>query len=424
MSNRKLSGLVILILAAAALGGFLSNDGEYVFFISGAFCALALFAIPPGKLNTSVKCALCGLIAILFLISGSPVLRIYAALALCAALPDFKILLSRRAAYNDFKREYDKLEKKIIALEQEKYSIDSRIKNCESEIERYEKLYKISKDIEAVRDGRELAEKALETFSLKLGLENLAFFYIDNSRMQLLASKNLKAGDIDAWKKMLGKIHNEPVGSYYEFKLSAGEKNLGSVMAAGQLNSAQIKTANVIASQVAMGYEKTVLYEKVRELSRIDGLTGLFLRKYFMTRLDEEIERARRYDYSIAFFMCDLDDFKKYNDSYGHPMGDKVLRDAASAVKENIYHSDFAGRYGGEEICIYMPMADRKRALSRAEKIRIRVEEQAAVTVSIGIAYFPGDGSTAVDLIKAADLALYGAKDGGKNTVKEYSPQM
>ena len=105
-------------------------------------------------------------------------------------------------------------------------------------------------------------------------------------------------------------------------------------------------------------------------------------------------------------------------------MGDKVLRDAASAVKENIYHSDFAGRYGGEEICIYMPMADRKRALSRAEKIRIRVEEQAAVTVSIGIAYFPGDGSTAVDLIKAADLALYGAKDGGKNTVKEYSPQM
>jgi len=275
-----------------------------------------------------------------------------------------------------------------------------------------------------VRDGRELAEKALETFSLKLGLENLAFFYVDNSRMQLLASKNLKAGDIDAWKKMLGKIHNEPGGSYYEFKLSAGEKNLGSVMAAGQLNSAQIKTANVIASQVAMGYEKTVLYEKVRELSRIDGLTGLFLRKYFMTRLDEEMERARRYDYSIAFLMCDLDDFKKYNDSYGHPMGDKVLRDAAAAVKENIYHSDFAGRYGGEEICIYMPMADRKRALSRAEKIRIRVEEQAAVTVSIGIAYFPGDGSTAVDLIKAADLALYGAKDGGKNTVKEYSPQM
>ncbi|PIU18163.1 MAG: hypothetical protein COT16_03130 [Elusimicrobia bacterium CG08_land_8_20_14_0_20_44_26] len=390
-------------------------------FILGTVCALVLFSLSPGGLNTLIKCAVATSLAAVFLISGDRILTMCVPILFFLILPDFKILSEKRALFGDFKVKYDELLKKLLEFEKKNNEMAQHIEKLKSEIEKYEKLYELSKDIESISDGRELANKSLDAFSLKLGIEKLAFFRVMASGMELFSSKNLRADEIDDWKRMLGNIKNIPGGNRYEFPLVAGKKKLGAILVAGALDEKQINKAVVISSQVALGYEKTVLYEQVRELSRIDGLTGLFLRKYFMSRLEEEITRARRYDYEIAFLMCDLDDFKKYNDTYGHPMGDNVLAQAAKAIRDTINPSDFAGRYGGEEFCIYMPMAARIQTREKAEKIREEVKRDTSVSISIGIAYFPTDGSTAHDLIKASDATLYKAKKNGKNIVGEYA---
>ncbi|MEA2081689.1 MAG: diguanylate cyclase, partial [Elusimicrobiota bacterium] len=381
---------------------------------------LLLFSIPPGKRNTAFKLAVSAAAAVLFVLRGGTVLYLYAALALFLVIPDFKILAARKKNYRDFKIKSRGLSGKLSALEKANSETGKEIKEIESEIERYEKLYEFSKDIKSVSGEKDLAKKSLETFSLKLGVETLVFFRQSGGENELLCSMNLPADEVPVWESMIGKTQNKPGAEYYEFELMAGNKTLGSVMAAGNLDSFQIKNAAVIASQVALGYEKMLLYAKVKELSRIDGLTGLFLRKYFMSRLNEEIVRAGRYNYKIAFLMCDLDFFKKYNDTYGHPMGDEALKSVAVKIKENIYKSDLAGRYGGEEFCVYMPAADESIALKKAQKIVESVKRETPVTISVGLAFFPADALTAEDLIKSADRALYKAKEEGRDVVCEY----
>ena len=179
--------------------------------------------------------------------------------------------------------------------------------------------------------------------------------------------------------------------------------------------------ASVIASQVALGYEKTLLYENVEKLSRVDGLTKLYLRRYFMERLKEELARAERYNYKVAFVIFDIDDFKKYNDTYGHQMGDKILEKVGDIIKGGIEKSDFAGRYGGEEFCVFMPVSASENTLKRVDALREKIARRTKVTISAGISYFPDNATTLEDLIKTADAALYRAKSGGKNRVLEGS---
>lgn len=407
-------------LAAAMIAVFFTAPGRYGIFIAASLGMLFLFSLPPGKRNTSVKSAVSLTAAALFMLSGDVMLYAYAALALVLVIPDLKILASRKKNYGDFKIKFGRIEEKLLALKKENSETSKGIEELENEIERYEKLYELSKAMESVSDGKELAKKSLETFSLKLGVETLAFFDCAFGGNEILCSKNLSADEYGVWKSMVGKIQNKPGAEYYEFELVAGNKSLGSVMAKGNLDSFQIKNAAVIASQVALGWEKILLYEKVRELSRIDGLTGLFLRKYFMGRLNEEIARARRYNYKIAFLMCDLDLFKTYNDTYGHPVGDEALKSVAAKIKENIYKSDLAGRYGGEEFCVYMPVSDESGTRKKAQRIVEAVRLETPVTISAGLAFFPADALTAEDLIKSADKALYKAKEKGRDTVCEY----
>ncbi|MBA3065630.1 GGDEF domain-containing protein [bacterium] len=421
MSGGKRCLSMMLFFTAAALPAvFFADIGRHSIFLAASLGMLLIFSIPPGKLNTAVKLFVSVTAAVLLVLFGGEMRYMYAALALFLVVPDFKILAVRKKNYRDFKIKYGRLEKELLISDAENSETEKEIKKNESEIERYEKLYELSKAIESVSDGKELAKKAIETFSLKLGVDALAFFSSAGGENEILCSKNLSADEAGLWKSMLGKIQNKQGEEYYEFNLVAGGKKLGSVMARGKLDSLQIKNAAVIASQVAMGYEKMLLYEKVRELSRIDGLTGLFLRKYFMSRLNEEIVRAGRYDYKIAFFMCDLDNFKKYNDTYGHPMGDEALKSVAAKIKENIYQSDLAGRYGGEEFCVYMPVADKNNTRKKAQQIVEAVRRETPVTISVGTAFFPSDGLTAEDLIKSSDRALYKAKEKGRDIVCEY----
>lgn len=167
-----------------------------------------------------------------------------------------------------------------------------------------------------------------------------------------------------------------------------------------------------------------------RDMSRravTDGLTGLYNHTHFNRRLSDELVRAKRYGRPLSLMMLDLDDFKKYNDAFGHVEGDRLLARMGSVLSRAVREVDTVFRYGGEEFTIIMPETGTEQARKAAERIRGIVEEafgrasgsegRGPMTVSIGVASFPVHGSTGTELIEAADRALYLSKKLGKNRI-------
>jgi diguanylate cyclase (GGDEF)-like protein len=168
--------------------------------------------------------------------------------------------------------------------------------------------------------------------------------------------------------------------------------------------------------------------EELQRLSVTDGLTGLTNHRSMMQRLKEETLRADRNKHSFSVIMADVDHFKSYNDTFGHPAGDEVLKRVATLLRESTRIIDCVARYGGEEFAVLLPETDTAGALEVAERIRKRVVSEPfpdrAITLSIGVAEFPKDGDRAEMVIAVADAALYEAKRGGRNQVVQASKSM
>lgn len=184
--------------------------------------------------------------------------------------------------------------------------------------------------------------------------------------------------------------------------------------------------------QGAMAIEYALLYERTREIAITDHLTGLYNFGYFMEKLREERLRAERYQRMLSLVILDIDHFKKYNDTYGHPAGNEVLKMIAQIMRTQVRETDIVARYGGEEIAMILPEIGRKAAFEVAERIRVKVfetdfgqgEKQAGVkvTLSAGVATFPVDCANEEELIKRADVSLYQAKTHGRNRVVAFDP--
>jgi diguanylate cyclase (GGDEF)-like protein len=161
--------------------------------------------------------------------------------------------------------------------------------------------------------------------------------------------------------------------------------------------------------------------EDLERLSTSDALTGLHNRRYLTQRLSEELVRSYRHKGSFSVLMGDVDEFKKYNDAFGHPAGDEVLKKVASILLSSTRSVDCTARYGGEEFAVLLTGTSGDVAAEVAERIRARVEGQEfhgrKITISIGLAEFPADGQTADEMISSADEALYAAKRAGRNQV-------
>ena len=174
--------------------------------------------------------------------------------------------------------------------------------------------------------------------------------------------------------------------------------------------------------------QRALLYLKVEEMSRTDGLTGLYRRGYFNERLKEEELRAKRSNGRFSIIMMDIDHFKKVNDTYGHQAGDMVLKTVTEIMKNSIYETDFAARYGGEEFVIIFPKTDPEGLKIKAEKIRQKIQdseitvglEKIKVTASFGIAHYPKDSPIAEEVLRCADISLYKSKQTGRNKVTEF----
>lgn len=160
---------------------------------------------------------------------------------------------------------------------------------------------------------------------------------------------------------------------------------------------------------------------RLSDLAFRDHLTGLYNRRSFDTRLRDEVERIRRYRRPFGLLMIDIDHFKACNDRYGHQKGDEVLRGVSRLILKGIRRSDFAARYGGEELAVVLPETGKEQAAQVAEKVRSSVATESekytgvAVTVSIGGACCEESGCEAGDLLAHADAALYEAKQAGRN---------
>ena len=180
----------------------------------------------------------------------------------------------------------------------------------------------------------------------------------------------------------------------------------------------------LLTNEAALAIHNGHMHRQVERLSVLDGLTGVYNRRSFDEQLTAEMKRSRRYEHPLSLVMCDIDNFKKVNDLYGHPVGDEVLREVARRMTRTLRDVDVTARYGGEEFALILPDTDADSAALAAERVRHVISDtpvhsgdlQVRVTLSLGVASFPGceDETT---LIEVADEALMEAKQGGKNRV-------
>lgn len=184
------------------------------------------------------------------------------------------------------------------------------------------------------------------------------------------------------------------------------------------------KFAGTVAEAMALALANLKLRETLRNQAIRDGLTGLFNRRYLEETLERELSRGKRSGSPLGVIMLDLDHFKEYNDNYGHNAGDELLCALGHIIQDTVRREDIACRYGGEEFLLIMPGAPLEVAVERAQNLNARVRQLhlqssslKAITISAGVAIFPDHGATGKDVIRAADTALYQAKEEGRDRV-------
>jgi diguanylate cyclase (GGDEF)-like protein len=192
---------------------------------------------------------------------------------------------------------------------------------------------------------------------------------------------------------------------------------------ANAFRESELQSLESVADICANSIQNAHYVERVKQLAYLDGLTGIFNRRFFELRIMEEIERARRYGTGMAVIMADIDQFKRLNDEFGHLLGDEVLRQVSSLFHQQLRKVDVVCRYGGEEFAILLTQITTQQALAIAEKLRRLVETfqfpgvPRTITISAGVAAFPAHGKSRDDMVRAADSGLYAAKQAGRNRV-------
>lgn len=351
--------------------------------------------------------------------------------------------------------------------------LDEKIQNYHNEIESIATLYEISKKMGASLDLQSMIETISEGINRTLHLDDFVIFTYDGESKKFametkynisdeIVETLLKILDYNKWMyvernpiyirdrnsdyrflheaqgREFGKRRTMPrtdlsaLRSILSIPLVIKNEILGIIISIDEKPDAfseEILTnGTILANQVAIGFHKAELYEKIQEMSRVDGLTKLYLPRVFYEKLNDEFLRSKRYNTPFSLLMIDLDFFKKYNDTYGHPAGDEILRHFASLIRDNVYDTDVVSRYGGEEFAIIMPMTKSRDSGEKAERIRALIEnypfyagkDKIKITASIGVSSYPQDTKSLKNLVKYADEALYWVKRHNRNKVKEY----
>jgi diguanylate cyclase (GGDEF)-like protein len=256
--------------------------------------------------------------------------------------------------------------------------------------------------------------------------------YADNTGLVASATRlgaSLPGTELDVAKAVVfdDATRLKGVTSLRVIPLKAGEDVYGTlVLGSARKHAFSADLANqleVVAMQVGESIGRARLFEQTERLATTDGLTGLLNHRTFQERTDAQLRQSERYGKRVSIILCDIDHFKSVNDTYGHPVGDVVLKGVAATIAKEARTTDLVARYGGEEFAVVMPETDTAGAMVIAERIRERIGKRVfeteqgplSVTMSLGVATFPEDATKKAELVERADACLYHAKRHGRN---------
>ncbi|HZQ28231.1 MAG TPA: diguanylate cyclase [Acidimicrobiales bacterium] len=315
-----------------------------------------------------------------------------------------------------------------------------------------EALAQLGADLEGADDSFDVADTLLDRLNETFGFERMLVLGAPEDDLLLFARRGSEAG--------IGSVCPTPVGSVllaaWETRstvlvseldpgadrwlaeamtdarnliiapLSAEHRAMGVLVIETALRRGSRVERRVVsmverfASHASLALRNAWLLEQVRKMATTDGLTGIANRRSFDIGIEREVSRAARNNAQITLAMIDLDHFKQLNDTHGHQVGDEVLRLVAGALDEHCRDFDMAARYGGEEFAVILPGCTEQESVEAAERLRRVVascDTPVAVTASVGVATYPMTGTTASELLKAADDALYQSKRHGRDRV-------
>lgn len=324
------------------------------------------------------------------------------------------------------------------------------LKHLEQQVGSLMNLFEIARDFSECMDFATLTDFLLKKLSSELSFENMRIYVAPKTEYDLKTAKfkvhemtlqgvaetvrvltDAEAVDFDVMKTTKALTRRDQT---WYFPILEGE-SVGAVFSIAGVREDDLARVEVLSAYLVLLIKKIKLYETVHELAIIDELTQVFVRHHFTERLEEEIKRSIRFKLPLAVLMLDIDHFKRYNDEFGHLVGDATLKEVADLLKKNLRRVDLVGRYGGEEFVVAMPETKLPNALEIAERIRSNIARQdfqvygdkTKVTVSQGLEMFevseledPAKGDAAViasDLVRHADEAMYKAKEEGRNRV-------
>lgn len=243
----------------------------------------------------------------------------------------------------------------------------------------------------------------------------------------LVFREPLLCADINKHNELIRIFEGIPIRSLFVFPILVASEVAGALLISSNqdqhLPESEVQILSNIAGQAGVALQNVASLNEVKQQADTDGLTGLYNRRYFNEKIEELVEKAKEEGGYLSLIMMDVDNFKKYNDTFGHPAGDQLLKTVAGVVSDTVREGDIVARYGGEEFVVILKNSGRETALQIAERIRISVANipigvlKSPITLSLGVGSFPEHARDRNSLLEFADQSLYYAKQSGKNRV-------
>jgi diguanylate cyclase (GGDEF)-like protein len=366
-------------------------------------------------------------------------------------------------------QERKKLEDKVFSIQQTLDEKEKSLQIAEKAVKRkvydLHNLVEASNEIYSILNFRQLLNSALLTVIGQVGVQSAFVLMYDQKKRSYsqIYQKGFRAKEIQKIKFKVDSPlvkyftrHNAPVyikqlnrqkefvpyvqklkelGIFIIAPIMYSERVQGIIATGEKLYSTEFTQTDfelfhVLVNIISISIENSLHYEAVKNLSLTDEMTNLHNYRSFISRLKEEINRAKRNKSDISLVILDIDHFKNYNDTLGHQAGDEALREVGKVLRKTVRDEDIVSRYGGEEFCIIFPGIAKEGITSLCERIRIKIEKHkfykekvqptGMLTISLGGASFPKDANDMHTLIQKADEALYRAKHLGRNQIQIY----
>lgn len=311
----------------------------------------------------------------------------------------------------------------------QRWNLQSEQQNSDKLKEMNEMYFRLAEQRDVLlRSKVGVEDEAFKVFTLYDMTKEITKTLNENDAFEIFRQNLLEHAEFSGCEYLaedfVGMSQYKDADRYFVFELKSERKNIGTVVIEN-LNPDDQDKVTILCHQFALALRRVKLYQEIERTAITDSLTNVYTRRYTLQRFEEEFHRSRTRDINMALLMIDVDHFKKCNDTYGHLVGDEVLRVVGKIIKDSIREIDIPGRFGGEEFCVVLPDTDTKGAKYVAERVREAIEGEViqafdakvSVTVSIGIAVFPRDAKESNELIDKADWTLYKAKKQGRNRV-------